>query len=188
MFVIRRQCSVSELLQCFELWSVAAEVIKLSPSVTEVHSLSCISTRLVTSCSRCAKIHNRAGWLCERCSNYVHCCSIWWVPHVPRRRFCQQLYILWHVVKRSVQITVFSKLVTIILFFSTHFCASAAHPKCRRMHCVFELSIRLCVHLYARACVCVCVTAYVLAPWRHSLTFGLPSTSSSTNICLCYTV
>jgi len=68
---------VLELLHSFELWSVAAEVIRLSSSVSEVHSLSCISTRLVTSCSQCGKIHNRASWLCERCNNYINCCAIW---------------------------------------------------------------------------------------------------------------
>lgn len=69
-------CSV-DLLQQFELFTVATDIVKRSASVREVYELTRTSTRVNTSCTGCSRPLSKAGWHCDRCNGYVHVCSLW---------------------------------------------------------------------------------------------------------------
>ncbi|XP_064647525.1 GATOR2 complex protein WDR24-like isoform X2 [Lineus longissimus] len=67
--------SYIDLLSRFELYCVAAEVIKSSdhPSVS---SLNQQSTSFHTNCDKCGKPLIKAGWTCDRCKKMTNLCSI----------------------------------------------------------------------------------------------------------------
>ncbi|XP_062515245.1 GATOR2 complex protein WDR24-like isoform X2 [Corticium candelabrum] len=67
--------SYSELLQRFELWSIAAEIIKLCP-LNNVNRLNLTSTFIATNCNTCRKPLLKSGWFCDRCQQLTNSCSI----------------------------------------------------------------------------------------------------------------
>ena len=65
-----------DLLTRFKLYTLANSVMKLSKHPA-VECLNQNSTTVHTSCSTCSKPMIRAGWLCDRCTNRIHTCSLW---------------------------------------------------------------------------------------------------------------
>ncbi|XP_078388148.1 GATOR2 complex protein WDR24-like [Cetorhinus maximus] len=67
--------SYIDLLQRFQLWNVANEVIKLS-TCRSINCLNQASTTLHVNCNNCKRPMNTRGWMCERCRRGASTCAI----------------------------------------------------------------------------------------------------------------
>ncbi|XP_072444373.1 GATOR2 complex protein WDR24-like [Chiloscyllium punctatum] len=67
--------SYIDLLQRFQLWNVANEVIKLS-TCRSITCLNQASTTLHVNCNNCKRPMNTRGWMCERCRRGASICAV----------------------------------------------------------------------------------------------------------------
>nr|XP_006637123.1 PREDICTED: WD repeat-containing protein 24 [Lepisosteus oculatus]XP_015215489.1 PREDICTED: WD repeat-containing protein 24 [Lepisosteus oculatus]XP_015215490.1 PREDICTED: WD repeat-containing protein 24 [Lepisosteus oculatus] len=67
--------SYIDLLQRFELWNVANEVIKLS-TCSAISCLNQASTTLHINCSNCKRPMSSKGWICDRCHQCASICAV----------------------------------------------------------------------------------------------------------------
>ncbi|KJE91137.1 WD repeat domain-containing protein [Capsaspora owczarzaki ATCC 30864] len=64
-----------DLLHRFELYSIAADVMRSSTNTT-VQGLNQDTTTVHTSCSNCKKPLFKSGWVCDRCLKLTNSCSV----------------------------------------------------------------------------------------------------------------
>ncbi|GAB1601164.1 GATOR complex protein WDR24 isoform X2 [Argonauta hians] len=80
--------SYIELLGQFKLWSVIADVIKLS-KIPEVSMLNQQSSNILTMCHRCNKTLTNCSWFCNKCRTVVGVCSVCYQPAKHLFVWCQ---------------------------------------------------------------------------------------------------